>query len=66
MSLAYQKMGNVSEARRWLNRACNWLDQQGNRMPRHHHELQMDLHNWLEAHVLRREAEALLSPSAGK
>jgi hypothetical protein len=24
--------------------------------------LGLDLHNWLEAHVLRREAEALLSP----
>jgi hypothetical protein len=25
-------------------------------------ELGLDRHNWLEAHVLRREAEALLSP----
>jgi hypothetical protein len=25
-------------------------------------ELGLHLHNWLEAHVLRREAEALLSP----
>jgi hypothetical protein len=25
-------------------------------------EFGLDLHNWLEAHVLRREAEALLAP----
>jgi hypothetical protein len=31
-------------------------------------EIQLGLHrhNWLEAHVLRREAEALLSPSGKK
>jgi hypothetical protein len=26
-------------------------------------ELGLDLHNWLEAHVLRREAEAMIRPA---
>jgi serine/threonine-protein kinase len=61
LALAYQKSGNTNEARRWLNKATNWLDQQGGRMPHHTDPLMgSNLHNWLEAHVLRREAEALL------
>jgi hypothetical protein len=39
------------------------LDQYGEGMPPRADETQgPDLHRWLEAHVLRREAEALLSP----
>jgi hypothetical protein len=60
LALVYQKSGNPNEARRWLNRAASWLDQQGGRMP---HPLVVrgsNLHNWLEAHVLREEVRALL------
>jgi tetratricopeptide (TPR) repeat protein len=60
LALAYQKLGNPKEARRWLDKAANWLDQQGGRMPRESSVMGSHLHNWLEAHVLRREAEALL------
>jgi tetratricopeptide (TPR) repeat protein len=60
LALAYQKLGNFDEARRWLDKAANWLDQQGGRMPRETTDMGSSLHNWLEAHVLRREAEALI------
>ena len=43
--------------------AQEWLDQFGNGMPIDaEQQFGLHFHNWLEAHVLRREAEALLSP----
>jgi len=62
LALANQRLGKAGEARRWLNQAQEWLDRYGGGMPaRADEELGLHLHNWLEAHVLRREAEALLS-----
>ena len=61
LSLAHHKMGNINESRRWLDKAANWLDQQDGRMPLDQPCLRRHLHNWLEAHVLRREVAALLS-----
>jgi CheY-like chemotaxis protein len=65
LALAYQKQGNAAEARRWLDRAAYWLDQQGGRMPLAVNVNLMGAHrhNWLEAHVLRQEAAALLLDS---
>jgi tetratricopeptide (TPR) repeat protein len=60
LALAYQKLGNPNEAKRWLEKAADWLDQQGGRMPPESSVMGSHLHNWLEAHVLRQEAEALL------
>ena len=60
LALAYQKLGKPDEARRWLDKAANWLDQQGGRMPLETSFMGLHLHNWLEAHVLRQEAKALL------
>jgi tetratricopeptide (TPR) repeat protein len=63
LAMANQRLGKAEEARRWLNRAQAWLDQYHDGMPaRAEEELGLHFHNWLEAHVLRREAEALLSP----
>ena len=62
LALASQKMGNPSEARRWLDKAANWLDQQGGQMPLETPAMGSHRHNWLEAQVLRREAEALVAP----
>jgi tetratricopeptide (TPR) repeat protein len=63
LSLANQRLGKTEEARRWLSKAQAWLDQYRDGMPaRAEEELGLHFHNWLEAHVLRREAEALLSP----
>jgi tetratricopeptide (TPR) repeat protein len=61
LALANQGLGKTEEARRWLAKAQLWLDQYRDGMPnRAEEELGLHLHNWLEAHVLRREAEALL------
>jgi tetratricopeptide (TPR) repeat protein len=62
LALANQRLGKVEEARRWLDKAQAWLDQYGDGMPaRAEEEFGLHLHNWLEAHVLRREAEALIA-----
>jgi tetratricopeptide (TPR) repeat protein len=58
LALTYQKLGLPAEARRWLDRAANWLDQQGGQMPQENQVMGSHRHNWLEAHVLRQEAEA--------
>ena len=60
LALAHQRLGKAEEARRWLGKTQTWLDQYGDGMPSRAEELGLHLHNWLEAHVLRREAEALL------
>jgi tetratricopeptide (TPR) repeat protein len=62
LALANQRLGKADEARRWLGEAQAWLDQFSDGMPRAEEDSGLHLHNWLEAHVLRREAEALLSP----
>jgi tetratricopeptide (TPR) repeat protein len=62
LALANERLGNADEARRWLAKAQTWLDQYRDGMPaRAEEELGLHLHNWLEAHVLRREAESLIS-----
>jgi tetratricopeptide (TPR) repeat protein len=63
LALAHQRLGNGEEARRWLDKAQAWLDQYQDEMPaRADEKLGLHFHNWLEAHVLRREAEVLLAP----
>ena len=61
LSLGNQRLGKTEEARRWLDKAQSWLDQFKDGMPaRAEQEFGLDFHNWLEAYVLRREAEALI------
>jgi tetratricopeptide (TPR) repeat protein/tRNA A-37 threonylcarbamoyl transferase component Bud32 len=65
LALTNQRLGKGEEARRWLNKARAWLDQYRDGMPaRAEEEVGLHLHNWLEAHVLRREAEALIELEA--
>jgi tetratricopeptide (TPR) repeat protein len=59
LALAQRRLDKPEEARRWLDQASGWLDQYGDGMPNRAEELGLHMHNWLEAHVLRREAEAL-------
>ena len=62
MALANHRLGKPEEAHRWLGKAQKWLDQFSDGMPPHaEEELGLHLHNWLEAQVLRREAEALIA-----
>src|SRR5262249_37332611 len=63
LAIAFEKMGKVDEGRRWRDKAVGWLDQQAGRMPRETTALGLHRHDWLEAHVLRQEAEALLQSS---
>jgi tetratricopeptide (TPR) repeat protein len=65
LAMANQRLGRVEDARRWLNKAPARLDQYRDGMPaRAEAEFGLHLHNWLEAHVLRREAEALIQSDA--
>jgi serine/threonine protein kinase/tetratricopeptide (TPR) repeat protein len=61
LALANQRLGRAEEARRWLGKAQTLLDRYDDGLPgRANEEMGLHLHNWLEAHALRREAEALL------
>jgi tetratricopeptide (TPR) repeat protein len=60
LALAHQKLGETDEARRWLDKASKWLDQFRGEIPKLADAPGLELHNWLEASVLRKEAEALL------
>jgi hypothetical protein len=68
LALAYQKLGEKDKARTWLAKAAEWLDSLGNQMPPpiKANEMNLHLHNWLEAQILRREAEKLLYSPADK
>jgi tetratricopeptide (TPR) repeat protein len=64
LALTNERLGKAEEARRWLDKAQAWLDRYGDGMPvRAEEEFGLHLHNWLEANVLRREAEALIRPA---
>jgi serine/threonine-protein kinase len=60
LSIVHGKLGHLEESRRWFLEAESWLDQQGQDYPRNGPTMSFDLHNWLEAQVLRREAAALI------
>src|SRR5262249_660922 len=67
LALAQQRLGKVEEARYWLGKATAWLAQDRDGLPaRAEEEFGLHLHNWLEAHVLRREAEALIVPAENR
>jgi tetratricopeptide (TPR) repeat protein len=65
LSLTYQRLGETDEAQRWLDKAGRWLDQFADGMPANADALGLSLHNWMEAHVLRREVEGLIRLSPG-
>jgi hypothetical protein len=66
LALCHHKLGQAEEAKRYLDRADNWLSQQGGRMPITPVAQEPTRHNWLEAHVLRRELDVVLSPPKAK
>lgn len=63
LAIANHQLGRTEEAARWHSAGVAWLDALGGRMPDNAAALGFHLHNWLEAQVLRREADALLLPS---
>ena len=64
LALANHHLGKTEEAHRCLGKAQAWLDQFRDGMPVGADEaFGLHFHNWLEAHALRREAEALVQPT---
>jgi hypothetical protein len=57
-----QRRGKPTEARTWLDKATKWLEEYPQGPAAADDATGLHLHNWLEAQVLRREAEALLGP----
>jgi serine/threonine-protein kinase len=66
LALAHHKLGNNEQARVWLEKAGAWLDTLGGQFPTNADALMLHRHNWLEAHLLRREAEVLIAPPGKK
>ncbi|HEX6884336.1 MAG TPA: serine/threonine-protein kinase [Planctomycetota bacterium] len=64
LTIAYHHLGRGEDAARWHATAVAWLDAFGDGMPDSASVPGLHLHDWLEAQVLRQEADALLS--AGK
>jgi hypothetical protein len=59
LALANQRLGKAQEARRWLDKAQAFFDQYASGLPNGaERQSGLHLHNWLEGHLLRREAEA--------
>jgi hypothetical protein len=59
--MSQERLGKSEEASRWLNKATNFLDELRGSLPdRAEEHFGLNLHNWLEAQILRREAEALI------
>jgi serine/threonine-protein kinase len=55
LARAHASLGDDDTARQWLAKAGDWLDQPGGKPERIH------LHDWLEAQLIRREAESILA-----
>jgi serine/threonine-protein kinase len=66
LALAHHHLGDPDEARTWLYKAAVWLDERGNNLPTYADSMGLHRHNWLEAHILRREVEALMAPPGKK
>jgi WD40 repeat protein/tetratricopeptide (TPR) repeat protein len=63
LALVEQRRGKPAEARGWLEKATKWLEQYPKGFPtKPDYDKGLQVDNWLEAHVLRREAEGLLGP----
>jgi tetratricopeptide (TPR) repeat protein len=62
LSLVEQRRGKPAEARVWLGKAAKWFAQCPEGVPvLPDNDKGLHLYNWLEAQILRREAEALLT-----
>ncbi len=58
LALANKRLGNTHEARRWLAKAHAWLDPLDGEMPPNAGDVELHLHNWLEAQVLLKQADS--------
>jgi tetratricopeptide (TPR) repeat protein len=66
LAIAFHHVGRTEDAAHWHTKAADWLDDLVHGMPDDAPALGLHLHDWLEAHVLRREADLLLSGTEAK
>jgi hypothetical protein len=67
MALAHHQSKQFEDARREFEQAEKWLANYPDAVPEaEKRRLGLHLHNWLEVHVLRQEATALLRPGPKK
>jgi tetratricopeptide (TPR) repeat protein len=62
LAMAHQRLGHGDEARRWLDKAVQWIDQAGKGLPKES-RFALPVPSWgdrLEIQLLRREAEDVL------
>jgi tetratricopeptide (TPR) repeat protein len=66
LAMAQHRLGQADDARRSLDKAERWFAEHGREMPAGAAGPEaLTLHDWLEAHVLRREADALVKGAVG-
>jgi serine/threonine-protein kinase len=66
LAMAQHRLGQTDDARRSLDKAERWFVEHGKEMPGGAGAAEaLTLHDWLEAHVLRREADALVRGVVG-
>jgi predicted Zn-dependent protease len=67
LAIAFARKGDPTEAKRRLSLGAAQLDSIGKELPANAEaSIGVHLHDWLEAHVLRREAEDLLAANSEK
>jgi lipopolysaccharide biosynthesis regulator YciM len=67
LAMGYHHLGQAEEARKWLDKAVKWIDEAAAKSPKGTRGAIPGLdssHDWLACHVLRREAETLLTSKA--
>jgi WD40 repeat protein/serine/threonine protein kinase len=62
LAMSYHQLGKPDEARKWYRQAANFLDSCQGQLPVRYDPAAPSLHRycWIEAAIIRREAEALL------
>jgi tetratricopeptide (TPR) repeat protein len=60
LALTYHQLGKEIDAKQWLHKSTQWLDKHPT-LTATEDSVLLHLHDWLEAQVLRREAEALIT-----
>jgi Flp pilus assembly protein TadD len=65
LALAHHRLGQEEEARRWMDKATQWIEQDAPKLPKQWSSaFPMHPHDWLAGLLLRREAEALRKGTA--